>query len=613
MAIQRFIGAGALAVLAVRHGAIPLGGVVRARVGLAAALLAGCLASVVQAQATQSPAMQMYDEVSAARDAHSDVIWDGKPATPEALREIVRALEADMAKLDAPLASDLAEGNFYLRYRRYNLLCDLIRLNARLGDQGKALQAWRELARMKWSAGEAPFEQSSTDRAKPDPDIAALKQLPGYREIAAQRKVAGWWSKAPSIGTDYRAQLPVDERIAGVSLLWTTARNGFAWFDHVPDLDWDAAYREALVEAITAPDTRAYYRGLMRFVARLHDGHSNVYFPKALVSEYARPGVGTRLIDGKVIVTDVYDPKLHDAGMRVGDELLAIDGVPVRVYAERNVRPYVSASTPQDEDVRTYDYGLLRGDAATPVALQLAGADGAHYDVTAPRSGYRVVRPEDPPLFEMRDDGIAVLHAMQFGDDAALKAFRAASAQWSHAKGLVLDLRGNGGGSTGFGAGILRHLSRQPLPKTRSLYLESVPYPQASGDMPQMIWRNVGTGGDGPPPSAQYEGPVVMLINARTFSAAEDTADLFQRMHRGTIIGMPSGGSTGQPLAFRLPGGGSARICVKRDEAPDGTSFVGKGVLPDILIEPTQADVRAQRDVVLERAVAELSAGAASH
>ena len=75
----------------------------------------------------------------------------------------------------------------------------------------------------------------------------------------------------------------------------------------------------------------------------------------------------------------------------------------------------------------------------------------------------------------------------------------------------------------------------------------------------------------------------------------------------------PSGGSTGQPLAFRLPGGGSARICVKRDTAPDGTTFVGKGVQPDIRIEPTQADVRAQRDVLLERAVAELSVGAASH
>ena len=190
MAIQRFLGAGAQAVLAVRRGAMPSGGVRRACMPLAAALLAGCLVPVVQAQATQSPAMQMYDEVSAARDARSDVIWDGKPATPEALREIVRALEADMAKLDAPLASDLAEGNLYLRYRRYNLLCDLIRLNARLGDQGKALQAWRELARMEWSADEGLFEQSSADRAKPDPDIATLKQLPGYQEFAAQRKVA---------------------------------------------------------------------------------------------------------------------------------------------------------------------------------------------------------------------------------------------------------------------------------------------------------------------------------------------------------------------------------------------------------------------------------------
>lgn len=595
-----------------RKRAMAFGSLRAARSGLAAAVLVGCVAPLVPAHAAQTPAMQMYDEVSAARDQYSDVIWDGKPTTPEALRDIVRALEADIAKLDAPLATDLAEGNLYLRYRRYNLLCDLVRLHARLGEQAQALEAWRALSQMEWEAGDASFEHSAADPAKPDPDVAALKRLPAYGEIAAQRKVAEWWSNAPSIVTDYRAQLPVDERIAGVSLLWTNARNGFAWFDHVPDLDWDAAYREALKDAIAAPDTRAYYHGLMRFVARLHDGHSNVYFPKALWSEYARPGVGTRLVGGKVLVTAVRDPKLREAGMRVGDELLVIDGVSVQDHVERNVRPYVSASTPQDADVRTYDYHLLMGDAATPVTLHLADEDGKAYDVVAPRSGYQVDRPGDTPLFEMRDDGIAVLHASQFEDAAALEAFRAASAQWSHAKGLVLDLRGNGGGSTGYGAAILSHLSPQPLPTTRSRYLDSAPYPQATRSRPRMTWRNDFTGRN-TPPALQYTGPVVMLIDARTFSAAEDTADLFQRMHRGKLIGMASGGSSGQPLGFPLPGGGSARICVKRDEAPDGTTFVGKGIQPDIRIEPTQADIRAQRDVTFARAVAELSSVTSPH
>ena len=101
---------------------------------------------------------------------------------------------------------------------------------------------------------------------------------------------------------------------------------------------------------------------------------------------------------------------------------------------------------------------------------------------------------------------------------------------------------------------------------------------------------------------------MALLIDARTFSAAEDTAAAFKLMRRGRIYGSASGGSSGQPWSFALPGGGTARVCVKRDEYPDGSSFVGVGVLPDVPLEPRVEDVRTGRDAVLERAVADLLA-----
>ena len=580
---------------------------------LALTLLAVSMMSPASAQSNPSPSMKLYAEVSTAREKYSDVIWGNKPATPDELHAIIRALEADNAKLDAPLARELAEGNVYLRYRRYNILCDLIRLHARLDERDAALQAWQALMNFQWSADAYGFEQSAVDEHALDDKVAALTRMPGYEGIAAQRKVAAWWSKAPSIRTPYRAQLPVDERIAGVSLLWSTARNGFVWFDHVPELDWDAAYREALNEAIAAPDTLTYYKGLTRFVARLHDGHSNVYLPDALKSEVGRPGIRTRLIGDKVVVASVSDAQLQAAGVRVGDEVLTVDGVPVREYAERNVRPYVSASTPQDSDVRVYRYELLMGNEAVPVKLQLVDANGKRYDVSAPRSGYRTLPVKDEPLFRMRDDGVAVLRTTQFEDDAALKAFEAGFDQLSHARGLVLDLRGNGGGSTENGTRILAHLSRKSLPAVHVMYVESIPFQQTGSTEPSLSWRNITDDDSGEAPKAQYDGPVVMLIDARTFSAAEDTASLFQRMHRGMLIGMPTGGSTGQPLMLALPGGGTARICVKRDMAPDGSTFVGKGIQPDLRLDVTQDDMRAQRDVVLERAVSELLKTSPSH
>jgi C-terminal processing protease CtpA/Prc len=79
-------------------------------------------------------------------------------------------------------------------------------------------------------------------------------------------------------------------------------------------------------------------------------------------------------------------------------------------------------------------------------------------------------------------------------------------------------------------------------------------------------------------------------------------------MRRGIIVGRSSAGGTGQPWNFGLPGGGAARICVKRDEYPDGTTFVGTGITPEIEVPLTLEDVREGRDVALERAAQELSA-----
>ena len=60
------------------------------------------------------------------------------------------------------------------------------------------------------------------------------------------------------------------------------------------------------------------------------------------------------------------------------------------------------------------------------------------------------------------------------------------------------------------------------------------------------------------------------------------------------------------PLQITLPGGGGARICTKRDTFPDGTDFVGVGVIPDVEIHPTAADIAAGRDRVFEEGVATL-------
>jgi C-terminal processing protease CtpA/Prc len=101
---------------------------------------------------------------------------------------------------------------------------------------------------------------------------------------------------------------------------------------------------------------------------------------------------------------------------------------------------------------------------------------------------------------------------------------------------------------------------------------------------------------------------VALLISGETFSAAEDFCAAYVGLKRDILVGEPTGGSTGQPLAFSLPGGIMARVCTKRDAYPDGTEWNGIGILPTVLVRPSVAALQAGRDPVLKAALSNLNA-----
>jgi len=547
------------------------------------------------AAVAQTPAEKAYADVSPLRDKHSDVIWEGKPADESELRQILADLDKGLARLDEPLNRDLADGNRYLRYRRYNFLIDKAKVLLRLKDQPGALAALHEMAQMDWNDPAGIDERKADLRA-----LIASPAAADLRAIYARGQIRGFKS-------EYREELPANERLAGLSLIWSTARDGFAWFDHVPDLDWNQAYLDAIPRVLAAADTAAYYRELMRFTALLQDGHSNAYPPKELTAQfYSRPGLVTQHVDGRVLVTRIRDASLLTQGLQVGDQLLSIDGHAVDAYMAEYLAPFLSSSTPQDREVRGYSYGLLAGPADQPVRLKLQHANGQDYEISAPRKGYTATPGPASERFELRPDGVAVLKAGQFENGAAAKLLNAHESELATAKALILDLRDNGGGSSSNGYALLSRLTDQPLQVSEQRIRGDNPYRRTDRSVIQ--WQQLGTSTVSPSNGPHFKAPVALLINAATFSAAEDTAAAFKWMKRGLIIGSASGGSTGQPLLLDLPGGGTARICVKRDSYPDGSDFVGVGVLPDIEVKPTVASVRDGSDPVLARAVKELLA-----
>ncbi|MEZ4649665.1 MAG: S41 family peptidase [Candidatus Eisenbacteria bacterium] len=440
------------------------------------------------------------------------------------------------------------------------------------------------------------------DHLARDPDLDSLRDTPAYAALVAQMErdaaleARAWGS--PSLETPYQEDLSTEEKVAGLSRLWMEAKLNFAFFDQVPDLDWDAEYLATLPRVMKSRSTKEYYRILSALVAKLEDGHTGVVYPRELFEQvYSKPPVRTSLIEGQVLVTGIMNPDV--TGLAVGDEVVSIDGVPVKTYAEEQIRPYVCASTPQDRDNRTYDYELLLGPSGRSVQLGVREGDGTTRTVVLDRG---MEWKHDRPLVEheLLGDGIGYLAIHTFAGDAPVDSLVSlAMTELRGARALVIDIRENGGGNSGWW--VMEHLvdeyeltvwsTRQYRAAFRAWgraqpWYESSPTSRRTAD-----------------PSRIFGGPVVLLTSPRTFSAAEDFAAVFKWSGRGEVVGEPTGGSTGQPLFFRLPGGGSARICTKRDTYPDGSEFVGYGVQPDVVVHPTIKGCRSGKDVVLEAAV----------
>ncbi|MEM7205757.1 MAG: S41 family peptidase [Planctomycetota bacterium] len=472
----------------------------------------------------------------------------------------------------------------------YDMACAL----ARLGEEQGALAQLRR-------AVDAGYR--NVDWMQRDPDLESLHDQEEFASLVKrveddQRTGAIRYSKVLDAG--YDEQLPAPLRIAGLSKLWAEAKFNFAYFDQM-EKDWDQLYLEAVPKVLDAASTADYYECLAELVQHLSDGHSNVYPPRRLATHYyATPGFRTEPLGDDVAVTRILDTELEDDRFRVGAKVVAIDGVPIDEYAHRSVSPFfLSASTPQDLAMRRYGRGLLAGAVRDDVTVRFADAAGEFERSFDRRMGW----PRDEALeFRDLDAGIGLLVLRSFGDSSLKQQVAKLAPQILATRGLVIDLRQNGGGNTP--TWLMAVLAKEPfrhnLWQSRTTCGAERAWGRDKG------WKGGGGRTVDPDERFRYAGPVALLIGPKTYSAAEDFAVMFDAADRGPLIGEATGGSTGQPLMIELPGGGRARICTKRDRYPDGRAFVGVGVLPDLEVPRTLADLRAGRDAALERALAHL-------
>jgi C-terminal processing protease CtpA/Prc len=442
---------------------------------------------------------------------------------------------------------------------------------------------------------------------------------------------------------------PVAERLSGLSLLWQEANYNFAFFDRVPELDWEAAYREMIPQVIATNDLDVYYELLERFVALLKDGHSGVFPPRSVYEHLDQPKLTLMNIENRPVVTNAS--RWIGERIPIGSTLCEIDGLPVEAYLDRVVLPRLCENAPHRRRDRAVSL-LLLGRAGSQISCKWITPGGKQVEFPllrnrktdpepwlrpagAPQRSefvelaeyYFTGNPFSPFEFRKLDKGLGYVALNTFMDKAVVKAFEEALPALKACSALIVDLRKNMGGNTFCVNSIVSHFIHQPtetcwvrsrkhiaMNKAHGTRLKDTRPAQwadlSEAEQADLLcyrsqWFHEESWGQIQPAAEILSQPIVFLTSSETSSGSDDFLNAFRSgKGEGIQIGGSTSGSSGQPLEIPLPGGGLGYICTVR--MPETEEIWQKGIQPQIAVEPTIEDIICDEDRVLQTAVRSL-------
>lgn len=302
-------------------------------------------------------------------------------------------------------------------------------------------------------------------------------------------------------------------------------------------------------------------------VKSLNDPHSNYLSPKmykTLMEQTEGSFAGIGVVMGmdneqKIHIVGIMENSPgQKAGLQEGDEILAVDGVPVTQMAFDEVAAHV------------------RGQAGTDVVLTIM-RDNANQDITITRDNIKLKTVGH----KMLDNNIGYIQIVSFSEDTANEFNEAYNDLKNQGmKALVLDLRNNPGGLLTTCVEIAKKL----VPK---------------GEIVSIVDKQ----GNKETYSSSLEAPeypLVVLINKNSASASEILSGAIQDTKAGTIIGNTSYGKGSVQTILPMFEDDAVKLTIAKYYTPSGRSIDGIGITPDIEIN---LDENATSDTQLDKAL----------
>ena len=264
------------------------------------------------------------------------------------------------------------------------------------------------------------------------------------------------------------------------------------------------------------------------------------------------------------IISPMKGSPAEAAGLKAQDQVLAVNGEDM-------------TGIPGDLVLKR-----ILGPAGDTIVLTIKRGEET-FDVSITRAVIQIPVVE----YEMRDDGVGYVALYTFNELATQKLREALTDLLSqNPKGIVFDLRGNGGGYLVTAVEVTSEFLKDGV----VLYEE---YGDGSRDSYPVQKGGLAT-----------EIPLVVLIDGGTASASEITAGALQDYGRAKLVGMTSygKGSVQNWIPLKTEEGG-VRITIARWLTPNGHQIDSIGLTPDLVVDYTQEDYDAGRDPQLDAAV----------
>ncbi|MBK8096800.1 MAG: hypothetical protein IPK26_06815 [Planctomycetes bacterium] len=430
-------------------------------------------------------------------------------------------------------------------------------------------------------------------------------------------------------------------------------------YRHRHPIDIDALFAKAqatLTAAGPAVTPGTLTAAIRPLVGAFGDGHAQVVSPAEDRAVGWLPFVLDELPDGLVATRS-------DAGGLIDEQhpfVVAIDARPIADWltAAQKRGNAGSAAFERRQAVRALrDLAELRTDldlpTATTVAITFAATDGRHHVTTIDVATRRPRYPLRPPAGHRRLTGdIGYLRLPSMDDEPRfLDGIDEAMRGFADAKGLIVDVRGNGGGSRQPLRRLMPWLLAENAPPlianvaAARLAAGAAPNAPAGYLADRFAWPANWPGWQQPardviaaaaaafvpewsppagafsdwhwlvlartdnPNAGHFAGPVVVLQDTDCFSATDIFLAALDLLPAVTLIGTPSGGGSGRAETTTLPHSlVQVRLATMVSYRPDGRLYDGRGIAPDVLAMPTLDDLAGRTDSLLERALAHLRA-----